>query len=183
MACRSRRPSAPWPLFFAPHRRPVFRALAGVEPSCRACPSVAAPGRERRAMACCSKRWVPLAGPVDGHDVGLLVGVLERLRDESGPVLLHIVTEKGKGYAPAEQAADKYHGVGQVRRRHRRAGTSRPPRRPLTPRFRRRLVKEAATIRRSLRSPPPCPREPASTFSPRPIPNAFSTSASPNSTR
>ena len=52
------------------------------------------------------------AGPVDGHDVGLLVDVLGRLRDgEPGPVLLHVVTEKGKGYAPAESAPDKYHGV------------------------------------------------------------------------
>jgi 1-deoxy-D-xylulose-5-phosphate synthase len=52
------------------------------------------------------------AGPIDGHDVGLLVDVLERLRDGgSEPVLLHVVTEKGKGYAPAEAAADKYHGV------------------------------------------------------------------------
>jgi 1-deoxy-D-xylulose-5-phosphate synthase len=52
------------------------------------------------------------AGPIDGHDVELLVDVLEKLRDgHNGPVLLHVVTEKGKGYAPAEAAADKYHGV------------------------------------------------------------------------
>ena len=51
-------------------------------------------------------------GPIDGHDVGLLVDVLGRLRDgEGGPVLLHVVTQKGKGYAPAESALDKYHGV------------------------------------------------------------------------
>lgn len=51
-------------------------------------------------------------GPVDGHDVGALVEVLENVRDaEEGPMLVHVVTKKGKGYAPAENAADKYHGV------------------------------------------------------------------------
>jgi 1-deoxy-D-xylulose-5-phosphate synthase len=51
-------------------------------------------------------------GPVDGHDVRALVEVLENVRDaEVGPMLVHVVTKKGKGYAPAEQAADKYHGV------------------------------------------------------------------------
>jgi 1-deoxy-D-xylulose-5-phosphate synthase len=51
-------------------------------------------------------------GPVDGHDVDLLVKILENVRDaEEGPILVHVVTRKGKGYAPAEAAADKYHGV------------------------------------------------------------------------
>ncbi|HET7816051.1 MAG TPA: 1-deoxy-D-xylulose-5-phosphate synthase N-terminal domain-containing protein, partial [Sphingomicrobium sp.] len=51
-------------------------------------------------------------GPVDGHDVRALVEVLENVRDaEEGPMLVHVVTHKGKGYAPAENAADKYHGV------------------------------------------------------------------------
>jgi 1-deoxy-D-xylulose-5-phosphate synthase len=51
-------------------------------------------------------------GPVDGHDVRALVEVLENVRDaETGPMLVHVVTKKGKGYAPAESAADKYHGV------------------------------------------------------------------------
>jgi len=51
-------------------------------------------------------------GPVDGHDVDALVEVLENVRDaEEGPMLVHVVTRKGKGYAPAENAADKYHGV------------------------------------------------------------------------
>jgi 1-deoxy-D-xylulose-5-phosphate synthase len=49
-------------------------------------------------------------GPIDGHDVAALVDALERIRDGApGPVLLHIRTEKGKGYAPAEAAADKGH--------------------------------------------------------------------------
>jgi 1-deoxy-D-xylulose-5-phosphate synthase len=51
-------------------------------------------------------------GPVDGHDVRALVEVLENVRDaDLGPMLVHVVTRKGKGYDPAENAADKYHGV------------------------------------------------------------------------
>ena len=51
-------------------------------------------------------------GPVDGHDVEALVEVLENVRDaEIGPMLVHVVTHKGKGYEPAENSADKYHGV------------------------------------------------------------------------
>ncbi len=51
-------------------------------------------------------------GPIDGHNLEHLLPVLENVRDsEFGPVLVHVVTEKGKGYAPAEQSADKYHGV------------------------------------------------------------------------
>ncbi len=52
-------------------------------------------------------------GPIDGHDLDHLLPVLRNLRDtELGePVLLHVVTQKGKGYAPAEASADKYHGV------------------------------------------------------------------------
>ncbi len=51
-------------------------------------------------------------GPIDGHDVNALVEVLENVRDaDEGPMLVHVVTTKGKGYGPAENAADKYHGV------------------------------------------------------------------------
>lgn len=51
-------------------------------------------------------------GPVDGHDLDALIPVLENVRDmKTGPVLIHVVTQKGKGYAPAENSADKYHGV------------------------------------------------------------------------
>jgi 1-deoxy-D-xylulose-5-phosphate synthase len=51
-------------------------------------------------------------GPVDGHNVEALVDVLENVRDaDEGPMLVHVVTRKGQGYAPAENAADKYHGV------------------------------------------------------------------------
>jgi 1-deoxy-D-xylulose-5-phosphate synthase len=51
-------------------------------------------------------------GPIDGHNVEHLLPVLKNARDEiDGPVLVHVVTQKGKGYPPAEAAADKYHGV------------------------------------------------------------------------
>ncbi len=51
-------------------------------------------------------------GPVDGHDLDHLLPVLENVKAmKNGPVLIHVVTQKGKGYAPAENSADKYHGV------------------------------------------------------------------------
>ncbi len=51
-------------------------------------------------------------GPIDGHNIDHLLPVLRNARDaEQGPILVHVVTQKGKGYAPAETSADKYHGV------------------------------------------------------------------------
>ena len=51
-------------------------------------------------------------GPIDGHNLDHLLPVLQNVRDaEHGPILVHVVTQKGKGYAPAEAASDKYHGV------------------------------------------------------------------------
>jgi 1-deoxy-D-xylulose-5-phosphate synthase len=52
-------------------------------------------------------------GPIDGHDLDHLLPILRNLRDaeDAQPILLHVVTKKGKGYAPAEASADKYHGV------------------------------------------------------------------------
>ncbi len=51
-------------------------------------------------------------GPIDGHNLDHLLPVLRNVRDaEIGPILVHVVTQKGKGYAPAETSADKYHGV------------------------------------------------------------------------
>ncbi|MDJ0683591.1 MAG: 1-deoxy-D-xylulose-5-phosphate synthase [Alphaproteobacteria bacterium] len=52
-------------------------------------------------------------GPIDGHNLEHLLPVLKNVRDaeDPGPVLIHVVTQKGKGYEPAEQSADKYHGV------------------------------------------------------------------------
>ncbi|WP_439500294.1 1-deoxy-D-xylulose-5-phosphate synthase [Bosea sp. (in: a-proteobacteria)] len=51
-------------------------------------------------------------GPIDGHNLDHLLPVLRNVRDAgTGPILVHVVTQKGKGYAPAEASADKYHGV------------------------------------------------------------------------
>ena len=53
-------------------------------------------------------------GPIDGHNLDHLLPVLRNVRDaEDGPILVHVVTQKGKGYEPAEASADKYHGVGK----------------------------------------------------------------------
>ncbi|MET0671737.1 MAG: 1-deoxy-D-xylulose-5-phosphate synthase [Xanthobacteraceae bacterium] len=51
-------------------------------------------------------------GPIDGHNLDHLLPVLKNARDaKEGPILVHVVTQKGKGYAPAEASSDKYHGV------------------------------------------------------------------------
>jgi len=51
-------------------------------------------------------------GPIDGHDLDTLIPILENVKAmREGPILIHAVTQKGKGYAPAENSADKYHGV------------------------------------------------------------------------
>jgi 1-deoxy-D-xylulose-5-phosphate synthase len=51
-------------------------------------------------------------GPIDGHNLDHLLPVLQNVRDaETGPILVHVVTQKGKGYGPAEASADKYHAV------------------------------------------------------------------------
>ena len=52
-------------------------------------------------------------GPIDGHDVNNLVTILENVKNSKydGPILIHALTKKGKGYKPAEESGDKYHGV------------------------------------------------------------------------
>ena len=51
-------------------------------------------------------------GPIDGHDLDVLIPILENVKQmQEGPILIHAVTQKGKGYEPAENSADKYHGV------------------------------------------------------------------------
>ncbi len=54
-------------------------------------------------------------GPIDGHNLKHLLPILKNARDHSkkGPVLIHVVTKKGKGYSPAEKSSDKFHGVGK----------------------------------------------------------------------
>jgi 1-deoxy-D-xylulose-5-phosphate synthase len=85
-------------------------------------------------------------GPIDGHNLDHLLPVLENVRDESakGPVLIHVVTQKGKGYPPAEAASDKYHGVNRfdvITGTQVKAKSNAPA---LTTVFAESLVKEAA---------------------------------------
>ena len=50
-------------------------------------------------------------GPIDGHNLDHLLPILKNVKEQKGPVLVHVVTRKGHGYAPAEAANDKYHAV------------------------------------------------------------------------
>ncbi len=84
-------------------------------------------------------------GPIDGHNLEALIPVLENVRDAAeGPCLVHVVTQKGKGYAPAEQSADKYHGVQKfnVVTGEQAKGAAGPP--SYTSVFARALIAEAA---------------------------------------
>ena len=54
-------------------------------------------------------------GPIDGHDTDLLIRTFEFLKTQNEPVILHILTQKGKGYAPAIEKPDKFHGLGKFR--------------------------------------------------------------------
>ena len=84
-------------------------------------------------------------GPIDGHNLDHLLPVLRNVRDaDMGPILVHVVTQKGKGYAPAEAADDKYHGVVKfdvVTGRQSKAKANAPS---YTKVFGESLVKEAA---------------------------------------
>ncbi len=83
-------------------------------------------------------------GPIDGHRLDHLVPVLKNVRDmATGPVLIHVVTQKGKGYAPAEAASDKYHGVSKfnVQTGAQQKGTPNAP--SYTSVFARALIQEA----------------------------------------
>ena len=55
----------------------------------------------------------PYLGPVDGHDTEKLISLLQTARDMNGPVVLHVVTQKGRGYAPAEEHPKLFHGIGK----------------------------------------------------------------------
>ncbi|MEM8771843.1 MAG: 1-deoxy-D-xylulose-5-phosphate synthase [Pseudomonadota bacterium] len=85
-------------------------------------------------------------GPIDGHNMDHLVPVLENVRDmDEGPVLVHVVTRKGAGYPPAEESADKYHGVAKfdVVSGKQKKGTPNAPAYQKV--FGKTLVKEAET--------------------------------------
>ncbi|MGZ3277684.1 MAG: 1-deoxy-D-xylulose-5-phosphate synthase [Caulobacteraceae bacterium] len=76
--------------------------------------SLTAHGQTDRPASLFESLDMTYLGPIDGHDLGELVPELERIRDhEAGPVLLHVVTQKGKGYHPAASSADKGHAVGK----------------------------------------------------------------------
>ncbi len=57
------------------------------------------------------KLGINYSGPVDGHDVGAVIEALSKVRDDAAPRMVHLITQKGKGYGPAEGDAIKYHGV------------------------------------------------------------------------
>ena len=83
-------------------------------------------------------------GPIDGHNLDHLIPVLENVRDmDNGPVLIHVVTKKGKGYAPAEASADKFHGVSKfnVLTGEQKKGADGPP--SYTKVFAQALISEA----------------------------------------
>ena len=83
-------------------------------------------------------------GPIDGHNLDHLVPVLRNVRDHGhGPVLIHVVTQKGKGYPPAEEASDKYHGVSRFNVATGAQEKSRPNAPSYTSVFARSLVHEA----------------------------------------
>ncbi|ANA13932.1 1-deoxy-D-xylulose-5-phosphate synthase [Acetobacter oryzifermentans] len=88
-------------------------------------------------------------GPVDGHDLPQLVSILRNLRDtDNGPIMLHVITEKGHGYQPAEKAGDKYHAVAKfnVVTGEQKKGPAGPP--SYTSVFSRELTRRAATDNR-----------------------------------
>ncbi|XP_042508656.1 probable 1-deoxy-D-xylulose-5-phosphate synthase 2, chloroplastic [Macadamia integrifolia] len=84
-------------------------------------------------------------GPVDGHNVEDLVSILRKVKEmpAPGPVLIHIITEKGKGYPPAEAAADKMHGVVKFDPKSGKQFKSKPPTLSYTQYFAESLLKEA----------------------------------------
>jgi 1-deoxy-D-xylulose-5-phosphate synthase len=85
-------------------------------------------------------------GPIDGHDLDQLVPVLRNVRDfDDGPVLIHVVTQKGKGYAPAEAADDKYHGVAKFNVITGEQQKSKPGAPSYTKVFAQQLIREAET--------------------------------------
>ena len=83
-------------------------------------------------------------GPVDGHDLDALIPVLENVKKmKDGPVLIHVVTQKGKGYAPAENSADKYHGVSKFNVVTGEQSKSKPNAPSYTSVFAQALIREA----------------------------------------
>jgi len=119
-------------------------------------------------------------GPVDGHDIGELIRIFQFLKTLDRPVLLHVLTQKGRGFEPAEEMQKKFHGLGPYDPRPvrpRRSASAPTPRYLPTP---RRNSPRPMTA--SWPSRPPCPTAPRSTVSAPFILASILTSASPKNT-
>ena len=136
-----------------------------------------------RAARCSSELGFYYVGPIDGHNLDHLLPVLRNVRDAAtGPILVHVRTQKGKGYAPAEASADKYHGVSTFDVVTGAQAKAKPNAPAYTARFRREPGGGGARTTRWWRSRPPCRPARGSTSSPRQFPSGPSMSASPSST-
>ena len=114
-------------------------------------------------------------GPIDGHNLDHLLPVLRNVREaeEAGPILVHVITQKGKGYAPAEASRRQISRRVQVQRHHRRAGQGAARPAELHQGVRRRADRGGrARSRASSPSPRRCRPAPGSTNSPRNSPTA-----------
>ena len=123
-------------------------------------------------------------GPIDGHDLNQLLPVLKNVRDANqGPILVHVVTKKGKGYAPAEASADKSHGVQKF---NVVTGAQFKPKAEcaeLYARVCRQPRRGRQKDRKSSPSRQPCLMAPVSMYSAKRSPTGRSTSALPSSTQ
>ena len=122
-------------------------------------------------------------GPVDGHNLDHLLPVLKNLRDakEAGPVLLHCVTKKGQGYKPAEESADKYHGVSKFNVVTGKQEKSKSNARSFTSVFAKGLIAEAEVDDKIVAITAAAGRHRGRQASQSASRNAALTSASPNS--
>ena len=99
-------------------------------------------------------------GPIDGHNIPLLIETFQFLKKEERPVLLHILTEKGRGFQPALDGQKKFHGLGPY---DPETGKTLAGQTTYSESFAKTLVRACRTpIRASSPSPPPCPTAPAS---------------------
>ena len=111
-------------------------------------------------------------GPIDGHNLDHLLPVLKNVRDmENGPILVHVVTQKGKGYGPAEASADKYHAVVKFDVATGAQAKANRTLRPTRTCSARAWSRKPRRTKRSSPSPRRCLRAPASTSSTRRFPD------------
>jgi 1-deoxy-D-xylulose-5-phosphate synthase len=143
--------------------------------------------RKRRPRACCGLRFCLRSsawkyfGPIDGHNLPLLVETFKFLKAADHPVLLHVLTQKGRGYQPALDGRRNFTAWAPTIRRPARPS---PPGCPPTLRYSPTRWWNWPTRTSALwPSPRPCPTAPGSIFSGRIIPSATSTWASPKSMR